>query len=107
MLQYASTRFVAIIGFGPRGLGALEALASRARKNKQIFEVTIIDPFKWPGAGQNYDPDQSDLCILNVPIRALDIDPPTVLADHIAPFAKWSLTEYQADDFPPRSDLGA
>ena len=46
MSQNAPTRSVALIGFGPRGLSALEALATQAIKNKQIFEVTIIDPFK-------------------------------------------------------------
>lgn len=98
---------VAIVGFGPRGLGALEALALEAKKNNVVVTVDIFDPFAWPGAGPNFDPDQSDLCILNIPIRSLDIDPPNFLSDHIGPFPEWSSKEYHKDDFPPRSDLGA
>lgn len=98
---------LAVIGFGPRGLGALEALFIQALEHPARVAIDIFDPFKWPGAGPNFDPDQSAHCILNIPIRALDIDPPGFLEDYIQPFSEWSSTPYHVDDFPPRSDLGA
>jgi uncharacterized NAD(P)/FAD-binding protein YdhS len=88
-------------------MGALEALLIKAHEDAAQVTIDIFDPFEWPGAGPNFDPDQSAHCILNIPIRALDIDPPDILSDHIKPFPAWSSTSYQADDFPPRSDLGA
>jgi len=102
-----SSSRLAVIGFGPRGLGALEALYAETRDHATQVTVDIFDPFDWPAAGPNFAPDQSAHCILNIPIRALDIDPPSFLADLIPPFADWSSTPYQPDDFPPRSDLGA
>ncbi|MGJ8555836.1 MAG: FAD/NAD(P)-binding protein [Sulfitobacter geojensis] len=98
---------LAVIGFGPRGLGALEALLIEAQRKNADVTIDIFDPFEWPAAGPNFDPDQSPHCILNIPIRALDIDPPGILSDRIKPFDQWSSTSYQPEDYPPRSDLGA
>lgn len=101
------TRTLAVIGFGPRGLGALEALAMDAMKRKIRFKIDIFDTLDALGAGPNFHPNEDPLCILNIPVRILDIDPPACMADHIAPFADWSANDYEGDDFPPRSDLGA
>lgn len=98
---------LAVIGFGPRGLGALEALAPKALEHAAAMKIDIFDTTDALGAGPNFHPDEDALCILNIPVRALDIDPPDFLSDHIAPFAAWSSTAYAPDDFPPRCDLGA
>ncbi|SFR45683.1 FAD/NAD(P)-binding protein [Litoreibacter janthinus] len=98
---------LAVIGFGPRGLGALEALAVEASENGIRIHVDIFDPFEWPGAGPNFDPEQSDLCLLNIPIRDLEIDPDRFLAGEFGSFLDWSTRQYEEDDFPSRSDLGA
>ena len=98
---------IAIVGFGPRGLGALEALTSAINDAGTTASVDVFDPFPWPGAGPNYDPEQSDLCLLNIPMRSLDINPPAFLADQMNSFSNWSLPPYRQEDFPPRSKLGA
>ena len=100
-------RTLAVIGFGPRGLGAFEALAAGAIDRNEITKIDIFDASDALGAGPNFHPDESKLCLLNIPIRILDIDPPSFLAGQIAPFAAWSGTAYAPDDFPPRRDLGA
>ncbi|MFY0635440.1 MAG: FAD/NAD(P)-binding protein [Vannielia sp.] len=91
-------RRIAIIGMGPRGLGAAEALAARAAP--EALRVEIFDPVRPCGAGPNFSPDESDLCLLNLPVRAVDIAPGAV-----GRFADW-LGETDGERFPPRSDLG-
>ncbi|WP_394196646.1 FAD/NAD(P)-binding protein [Litoreibacter albidus] len=98
---------VAVIGFGPRGLGALEALGCVAKEQGKRVVVDIYDPFAWPGAGPNFDPEQSPLCLLNIPVRDLDIPPPAVVEGRIAPFDVWDDTGLEPDDFPSRAHLGA
>lgn len=97
---------LAIVGFGPRGLGALEALANGASNFSGSIEVDIFDPNKFLGSGPNYDPDQSDFCILNIPVRALKFDPGSVLSGHIQPYASWSSKDDNLNSFPPRSFIG-
>lgn len=98
---------LAVVGFGPRGLGALEALATQLIERDECAEIDIYDAFGWPGAGPNYDPKQSDLCILNIPVRVVSYEPPEFMSSHIKPFLEWSDGKFQPDDFPPRSDIGA
>lgn len=98
---------LAVVGFGPRGLGALEALATKSAELRHHFKIDIFDPFEHLGAGPNFDPDQSEECILNIPVRLLDIDPPELVSPHIQAFSDWSVKTYEPNDFPPRSDLGA
>ncbi|SMY06316.1 FAD/NAD(P)-binding protein [Flavimaricola marinus] len=100
-------RSLAVVGFGPRGLGALEALAVVAKTRNLGVKIDIFDPSDALGAGPNFHPDESPLCLLNIPVRVLEIDPPDILRDQIDPFATWSQTSYAPDDFPPRCDLGA
>ncbi len=100
-------RTLAVIGFGPRGLGALEALAVDAMQRGTRFKIDIFDTLDALGAGPNFHPDEDPLCILNIPVRILDIDPPACMSNQIAPFGEWSETDYEGDDFPPRADLGA
>ena len=98
---------LAVVGFGPRGLGAIEALATKSEESRHHIQIDIFDPVEHPGAGPNFDPDQSDECILNIPIRLLDIDPPDLVSQHIQAFSDWSAKAYEPNDFPPRSDVGA
>ncbi|MEO9777586.1 MAG: FAD/NAD(P)-binding protein [Sedimentitalea sp.] len=107
MTDHVYDRTLAIVGLGPRGLGALEALAADAIDRKFSVKVDIFDATNALGAGPNFHPDESALCLLNIPVRVLDIDPPRIVRDEIAPFAKWSSANYNPDDFPPRCDLGA
>lgn len=101
------TAKIAIVGFGPRALGALESLAGQAIERGITLAVDIFDPTAPMGAGPNYHPDQSDLCLLNIPARIVDYRPPTFMQTRIGPFLEWSDGQFEPDDFPPRSSLGA
>jgi len=97
---------LALVGCGPRGLGALEALAEEAMNAAAPVDVKIFDTADALGAGPNFHPHESDLCSLNIPVRILDIDPPAILREHIDTFQSWSSENYDPDAFPPRCDLG-
>ncbi|OWU77281.1 hypothetical protein ATO3_00645 [Marinibacterium profundimaris] len=88
---------------GPRGLGALEALAD-ARAGQPALKVDIFDAFPAPGAGPNFDPAESPLCRLNIPMRDIAIRPPAFSA--LGPFADWPDAPADPDAFPPRAELG-
>jgi uncharacterized NAD(P)/FAD-binding protein YdhS len=107
MTQTTFDRSIAVIGFGPRGLGALEALRVAAKASSARFRIDILDPGDALGAGPNFHPDESPLCLLNIPVRLLDIDPPAPMQRWIAPFDAWPGTSSRGEAFPPRSDLGA
>ncbi|QEW17853.1 hypothetical protein LA6_000007 [Marinibacterium anthonyi] len=110
MTEQGATGRIAIIGMGPRGLGALEALATRLHarpmpvQSVQPIQVDIFDPFTAPGAGPNFDPDESPLCRLNIPMRDIAIRPPEFSA--IGPFADWLPDAPDPDTFPARATLG-
>ena len=97
---------IAMVGFGPRALGALEALAEQTHEDGTVLDVHVFDPMRWTGAGPNYNPDQSDVCILNIPARSVDYAPPGFMTSHIKPFLEWSGGRYQSEDYPARSDIG-
>lgn len=101
-------RRVAIIGLGPRGLGAAEALAAKAIEAGQSFVLECFDAGPAPGAGPNFSPDQTGICLLNTPLRDIDIAPPDALAEttvalarHVDPGAR------DPDQFPSRAAFGA
>ena len=60
-------RRIAVVGMGPRGLGALEALAECVEGSGLVIDLDIFDPVAHAGAGPNFSPDQSELCLLNLP----------------------------------------
>ncbi len=93
MTEQSGARRIAIIGMGPRGLGAAEALAARVPDAR----VDVFDPVQPWGAGPNFSPDESELCLLNLPIRAVRIDG--------GAFGDWLGAE-DDEAFPPRADLG-
>lgn len=93
---------IAIIGFGPRGLGALEAVIGIAR---EPLSVDIFEPSKWPASGPNFSPDELPVCQLNIPVRTVDLTPPANLLDFPS-FADW-IGAKDGEIFPPRAQLGA
>lgn len=97
---------VGVVGAGPRGLGALEALVFSLSQAKMDCLVDVFDPTEHPGAGPNFCPDQSDLCLLNIPVRALDIAPLKFSGSEAGTFESWSKTAFDPNAFPPRSDIG-
>ncbi len=98
-----AARRVAIVGFGPRGLGALEALSARASAAGREIAVDLFDTAVF-GAGPNYAPDQSPLCLLNIPVRAIEIGPgPTGFPT----FADSPGATADPERYPSRAELGA
>lgn len=89
---------IALTGAGPRALGAAEALAAGARGRP--VSLDLYDPQQPGGAGPNFDPAQSPLCLLNTPLRDLDLPG--------AAFRDWLPADRRdPDSFPPRSEIGA
>ena len=70
------------------------------------LQVHVYDPMRWTGAGPNYNPDQSDVCILNIPARSVDYAPPEFMTSCIKLFLEWPGGRYQSEDYPARSDIG-
>ncbi|PVA08198.1 FAD/NAD(P)-binding protein [Thalassorhabdomicrobium marinisediminis] len=98
---------VAIVGLGPRGLGAVEALILRAREAGLHLQVDAFDTVDHPGAGPNFSPDQTDCCLLNTPARALDIAPDPALGKRVPVFDAPDTDANDADHFPTRAALGS
>ncbi len=96
---------IAVVGLGPRGLGALEALAALAMGRGFPLSADVFDPHPSPGAGPNFDPDESDLCRLNIPTRDIDLRAPEVLGT--VPLSDWLSPPIGRNTFPPRPRLGA
>lgn len=107
MATTASAIKIAIIGAGPRGLGAIESLVAKLAERETPLELTTFDDLQLAGAGPNFDPSQTPHCILNIPLREVDIPPALPLP--CGDFTDWQkqngLTD--ADRFPPRAELGA
>ncbi|SPH17475.1 hypothetical protein DEA8626_00998 [Defluviimonas aquaemixtae] len=100
-------RRIAIVGFGPRGLGALEALARRSDAEGGALAVELFDPTDWPAAGPNFSPDETPVCLLNLPLRSIGLPPPPIGGGPEDSFAAW-LGDAGRDDeaFLPRARLG-
>lgn len=93
---------------GPTKFGALEALVAHLADSGCRVAVDVFEPSDAPGAGPNFHPDESPLCLLNIPFRDIAIRPPAF--SRAGSFARWYArhTGKQADpdSFPPRADLG-
>lgn len=104
MGQGDAARRIAIVGMGPRGLGALEALAERADAAGAALAVDVFEPVAPVGAGPNYAPGQSALCLLNIPVRGVAIGPgPTA---EVGAFADWLAAPADPERYPARAELG-
>ncbi len=97
---------IAVIGIGPRGLGALEALVERLGDTGPTVRVDIFDPLFLAGAGPNFAPDQSAHCILNIPVREISLGPPSYSSADIGTFSSWLPSGTDPETFPPRAVLG-
>ncbi len=104
MTNLNTTARIAIVGMGPRGLGALEALTERCGSMAAGLQIDIFDPAPHPGAGPNFNPAEPHYCLLNIPHRDLAIQPPKDTS--IGSFAQWQEGQPDADAFPPRAELG-
>lgn len=100
-------RRIAIVGFGPRGLGALEALVNRAQATGASMAVDVFDASRWPAAGPSFSPDESKVCLLNLPLRSIALPPPPSCSRLQEDFADW-LGEAGCDReaYLPRAMLG-
>ncbi|MEE3358523.1 MAG: FAD/NAD(P)-binding protein [Pseudomonadota bacterium] len=96
---------VAIVGFGPRGLAALEKLSVQVGLGDCPVDLDIFDPHATPAAGPNFSPTEPDVCLLNLPIR--DVDLPQSPNKGVPPFGQW-VQKIEANDeiYVPRSVLG-
>ncbi|MBK4215332.1 FAD/NAD(P)-binding protein [Paracoccus caeni] len=95
---------IAVIGAGPRALGALEALARRLKHSDHPVGIDIFDPDSDPGAGPNFMPDDSPLMLLNLPLRNLDLGQASAfpdLTDWLAPALA------SPERYPPRAEIGS
>ncbi|MDP5306474.1 FAD/NAD(P)-binding protein [Paracoccus spongiarum] len=97
---------LAIIGLGPRALGALESLLARA--GTDALRIDLFDPGAWPGAGPNFRPDETPLCLLNIPLRLIDIGRADRDGAAFGDFRDWLGAAGRDDErFPARAELGA
>ncbi|WP_317385588.1 FAD/NAD(P)-binding protein [Tritonibacter scottomollicae] len=87
-----SLKKLAIIGLGPRGLAAAEA----ALEVVPGLRICIFEPGPYPGVGPNFRPDEAPECLLNLPVRELDLGAPR--------FADWLGGTSEA--YPPRAEVG-
>lgn len=103
-MQVQATTRIAVIGFGPRGLGALEALSRRLASSLRPVQIDIYEPSAFPGAGPNFAPSEPAYCLLNIPYRDIAIRPPQSSA--VGSFADWQGKPVDPDAFPSRADMG-
>lgn len=98
---------IAVVGLGPRALGALEAFAGQSAGSGQRLAVDLFDSFPWPGAGPNFSPDQTPLCLLNIPLRGITMGAPRWTGAGTGTFGDW-LGPAGADPerYPARAELG-
>lgn len=95
---------IAVIGAGPRALGALEALAVRLGADSPQVHVDLFDIGGEPGAGPNFAPDDSPLMLLNLPLRNIDLGH----APALPAFAdRLPREQAQHDRYPARAQIGA
>ncbi|MGA7396436.1 MAG: FAD/NAD(P)-binding protein [Solirubrobacterales bacterium] len=104
---------IAIVGFGPRGLGALERLIAHQRiPDSAPIEVTVFEPGPIPGAGSAYCPDQPSFLLMNFPAGKIDFrwneDGPPSAFDG-GSFMEWAGADPDRADswYPPRSLVGS
>lgn len=111
-----------IIGFGPRGLSALESLVSSAIEKKKFKElkVSIFEPRKYLGVGKAWDLDQPPSNWINISDFALQgLKGRTLITDgqftipSFPSYTDWCIEndliinlENNKDVFPPRAQLG-
>ena len=101
---------IAIVGFGPKGLYALERLLDHAAAlpPHTILEVDLFEPGSDPGAGPNYAPGQPAYLRMNYPAELIDLWWPesrAVPRSVQRSFVRWR-ADGEEDAYPPRSRVG-
>lgn len=109
---------IAIVGLGPRGVYALEALATvlnRASPDKPLT-LKLFDDSGYPGCGPWYRPDQSPLNLLNIPCREVPLEARAASSGYVdiaafPGYRQWQQEEpesdaYGYDIFPARASIG-
>jgi uncharacterized NAD(P)/FAD-binding protein YdhS len=103
---------VAIVGFGPKGLFALERLLDHAAAlpPHARLEIDLFDPHPNPGAGPNYAPGQPSYLRMNFAADLIDMWWPesgAVPRSVQRSFARWRpVGDAVADEYPPRAQVG-
>ncbi|MDH7912376.1 FAD/NAD(P)-binding domain-containing protein [Winogradskyella sp. SYSU M77433] len=105
-----------IIGFGPRGLYALERLVYHLAMRKQEINILVFESKTELGTGAAWNKDQPNSNLINITERAL-VDLPSrpkiVYRNTIIPqfpsyhqWCEFSQNELEPDTFPPRKKVG-
>ena len=103
---------IAIVGFGPRGAGALERLIARNTTDAGPLEATIFEPHPDLGAGPAYAHEQPEFLLMNFPASKVDVSwrngsgPSSNLEQ--GSFAEWRGLDPDIADrwYPPRALIG-
>lgn len=97
---------IAIVGCGPKGLYALDSLCEAARRSpRHRFTVHIFEPSAHPGAGQIYDPRQSEVLLMNFPAGLIN----AWTGGRGPSFLEWTVRSPKpadAGDYVPRAHVG-
>ncbi len=104
---------VAIIGFGPKGLFALERLLDRLRSVTpgHAVDIDVFERHPVPGAGPVYDPGQPSYLLMNFPGSKVDawhpesrLVPPQLRQS----FSRWRELHIGGSgaEYPPRAEVG-
>jgi uncharacterized NAD(P)/FAD-binding protein YdhS len=104
---------IAIVGFGPKGLFALERLLDHARALEPgaRLEIDLFEPHPSPAAGPSYDPAQPSYLRMNFAAELIDMWCP---GGHAVPvtiqrsFVAWREAAGEPDDgaYPSRAQVG-
>ena len=104
---------IAIVGFGPKGLFALERLLDGLARGKPgaSLSIDLYEPHPFPGAGPVYDPRQPGYLRMNFAAEQVDAWPPDSLAaseDKRLSFAQWRGSHPLPcdEEYPPRALVG-
>lgn len=115
-----STRAIAVVGAGPRGVMVLDRLLSRLQAASEprptgSLAVHVVDPFP-PGPGRVWRPDQDPLLLMNTPAffpTACAADNPGLAPSSVSlSFDQWRLARpdraagLERTDYPPRAVYG-
>jgi uncharacterized NAD(P)/FAD-binding protein YdhS len=102
---------IAIVGFGPKGLHALERLLDHAAAlpPRSRLDVDLFEPDPDPGAGPNYAPGQPSYLRMNYAAELIDVWWPesrAVPRSVQRSFVRWR-ADGETDAYPPRAQVGA
>ncbi|WP_170063250.1 FAD/NAD(P)-binding protein [Polaribacter porphyrae] len=111
---------LAIVGFGPRGLHALENLFLELSKIKTSnkIDISLFETHKELGSGKVWDTQQADLNLVNISERGLqdlqgrnEINYQQFVIPNFPSYTDWCFENDRADKkdvdtFPPRNKIG-